>query len=104
MRELETATEADIPEELYQTFVSQLASLTPETRIYPGHDYLTNNLEFTLDREPDNARAKDMLSELERTHDPENPYSHHDRSGDGNQYFLSFAEPDSNSPAAGIFS
>lgn len=61
------------PEELYQTFVSQLVKLTPETRIYPGHDYLTNNLQFTLDREPDNSQARDMLNELEEAHDPENP-------------------------------
>lgn len=61
------------PEELYQTFVTQLASLSPNTRIYPGHDYLTNNLQFTMDREPDNTRAKEMLSELDQSHDPENP-------------------------------
>ena len=31
------------------------------TLLYPGHDYLVNNLEFTLDREPDNAAARQML-------------------------------------------
>ncbi len=31
------------------------------TLIYPGHDYIANNLRFTLDREPDNAKAKAML-------------------------------------------
>ncbi len=61
------------PEELYQTFVSQLAGLAPETKIYPGHDYLTNNLQFTMDREPDNSRARDMLADLEQTHNPESP-------------------------------
>ena len=42
------------PEELYDTFVQQLAALPDDTLIYPGHDYIANNLQFTLDREPDN--------------------------------------------------
>ena len=33
--------------------------------IYPGHDYLTNNLQFTLDREPDNSRAGKLLDEVQ---------------------------------------
>ena len=59
------------PEELYDTFVRQLAELPDETRIYPGHDYITNNLGFTLDREPDNRRARELLDELQSTHDPD---------------------------------
>ena len=58
------------PEELYGTFVSQLAALPDDTLIYPGHDYITNNLAFTLDREPDNAAAADLLADLEGSHDP----------------------------------
>jgi hydroxyacylglutathione hydrolase len=58
------------PSELYETFVTQLAELPDDTRIYPGHDYITNNLRFTLDREPDNGRAKALLDELEASHDP----------------------------------
>ena len=58
------------PEELYETFASQLETLGENTRIYPGHDYLVNNLEFTLDREPDNAVAIDML-EMYRGQDPD---------------------------------
>ncbi len=61
------------PEELYHTFVAQLSKLSPDTKIYPGHDYLTNNLEFTLDREPDNEQARTMLEKLKHTHDPEDP-------------------------------
>jgi len=52
------------PEELYDTFVRQLARLPEETLVYPGHDYIANNLEFTLDREPDNARAGVLKTEL----------------------------------------
>jgi len=52
------------PHELYQTFVQQLAKLSDTTRIYPGHDYWENNLGFTLDREPDNAKAAELLEEV----------------------------------------
>jgi hydroxyacylglutathione hydrolase len=52
------------PNELYNTFVAQLDQLPEDTLIYPGHDYIQNNLEFTLDREPDNDRAKSLLAEL----------------------------------------
>ncbi len=50
---------------LYRTFVDQLAKLPKETLVYPGHDYIARNLAFTLDREPDNARAKTMLPKME---------------------------------------
>ena len=53
------------PNELYETFTEQLAKLTDDTLIYPGHDYLVNNLKFTLDREPDNQAAADMISTYE---------------------------------------
>jgi hydroxyacylglutathione hydrolase len=54
------------PNELYNTFVAQLAKLPEDTLIYPGHDYIARNLAFTLDREPDNAKAKSMLPQMER--------------------------------------
>jgi hydroxyacylglutathione hydrolase len=57
------------PEELYDTFAAQLTGLGDNTLIYPGHDYLTNNLEFTLDREPDNASADELLGRV-RDQDP----------------------------------
>ena len=52
------------PNELYQTFATQLAQLDERTRIYPGHDYIANNLEFTLDREPDNNAAQHLLDDI----------------------------------------
>ena len=54
------------PRALYDTFASQLAGLADDTLIYPGHDYIANNLRFTLDREPDNERATTLLGEVER--------------------------------------
>ena len=44
--------------------------LPDETRVYPGHEYLARNLEFTLDREPDNAAAPEFL-EKARAQDPD---------------------------------
>jgi hydroxyacylglutathione hydrolase len=46
---------------LYATFVEQLARLPDNTRVYPGHDYIENNLKFTLAREPGNAAAQALL-------------------------------------------
>jgi hydroxyacylglutathione hydrolase len=61
------------PAELYKTFTQQLEQLPDSTLVYPGHDYIANNLGFTLDREPDNAEAARMLADIKRGHDPEHP-------------------------------
>lgn len=55
------------PEALYETFATQLAQLPGDTRVYPGHEYLTRNLEFTLDREPGNADAERLLATSRKT-------------------------------------
>ena len=59
------------PQELYDTFIQQLAKLPDATRIYPGHDYLESNLKFTLDREPNNQAAFELLDD-KSAHDPNN--------------------------------
>jgi hydroxyacylglutathione hydrolase len=61
------------PAELYKTFSGQLARLSASTLIYPGHDYIENNLRFTLDREPDNGAARELLGRL-TGQDPGNAY------------------------------
>jgi hydroxyacylglutathione hydrolase len=61
------------PEELYKTFSQQLAKLPDDTLIYPGHDYIENNLRFTLSREPNNRRAQEMLEKL-KGQDPSRAY------------------------------
>ncbi|TAN54524.1 MAG: hydroxyacylglutathione hydrolase [Betaproteobacteria bacterium] len=61
------------PEALYTTFTEQLARLPDDTLIYPGHDYIENNLRFTLNREPDNLRAQEMLERL-KGQDPNRAY------------------------------
>jgi hydroxyacylglutathione hydrolase len=50
------------PDLLYETFVKQLARLPAATHLHPGHEYLARNLEFTLDREPDNRAAAQLLA------------------------------------------
>ena len=54
---------------LFETFVRQLATLPDDTHVYPGHDYIENNLRFTLDREPGNGAARERLAR-EGGHDP----------------------------------
>ena len=54
------------PQELYATFANQIARLPDNTLVYPGHDYLANNLAFTLDREPDNAEARSLLEKAKQ--------------------------------------
>ncbi len=55
------------PDLLYDTFASQLARLPDATRLFPGHEYLARNLEFTLDREPDNHEAAQLLRAIQAT-------------------------------------
>ncbi|MGH8248794.1 MAG: MBL fold metallo-hydrolase [Gammaproteobacteria bacterium] len=57
------------PEALYETFAGQLTRLPDETLVYPGHEYYVNNLSFTLDREPGNPQAAELLQKV-RAQDP----------------------------------
>jgi len=59
-------------EKLYETFSQQLSKLPDETQIYPGHDYIKNNLEFALARSPNNATLKKWLEKV-KDHDPHVP-------------------------------
>jgi hydroxyacylglutathione hydrolase len=52
------------PEQLYESFSNQLTKLPDSTRVYPGHDYIENNLKYTLDREPDNEAAGSLLGSV----------------------------------------
>ena len=56
-------------EDMYATFADQLSRLPDDTQVYPGHDYIENNLKFTLAREPDNDAAKALLPDV-TVHDP----------------------------------
>ncbi|MGJ3495035.1 Hydroxyacylglutathione hydrolase [Piscirickettsia salmonis] len=49
---------------LYHTVIDHLFGLPDETKIYPGHDYIENNLTFALSREPHNQDAKVLLEQV----------------------------------------
>lgn len=51
-------------EVLYQTISEQFQVLEDEIVVYPGHDYLENNLRFTLKFEPNNQAAKEWLDQV----------------------------------------
>lgn len=48
-------------ESLYKTIAEQFHVLDDNVLVYPGHDYLENNLQFTLSVEPDNQAAQQWL-------------------------------------------
>ena len=52
-------------DELYQTFQHHFFQLDDSVVVYPGHDYILNNLKFTLSIEPDNSYASELLYRLE---------------------------------------
>ncbi len=54
---------------LFATFADQLSKLPDNTQVYPGHDYIENNLRFTLSLEPGNADAQAFLPGV-AGHDP----------------------------------
>jgi hydroxyacylglutathione hydrolase len=54
------------PERLFETCAQQLARLPASTRIFPGHDYLLNNLRFTRHVEAGNQAAADWLARSEK--------------------------------------
>lgn len=60
-------------EDLYNTFVDILFKLPDDTKIYPGHDYLENNLKFTLSCEPNNQSAIILLEKI-KDQDPHNAF------------------------------
>lgn len=52
------------PQLLYKTFYEKLVHFPENVLIYPGHDYLWNNLHFTLQYEPGNLFAKNLLASI----------------------------------------
>jgi hydroxyacylglutathione hydrolase len=52
---------------LYESFANRLSRLPDHTQVHAGHDYLLNNLGFTLSREPDNAVAGQLQARLAGT-------------------------------------
>jgi hydroxyacylglutathione hydrolase len=48
---------------MYQS-LKKLAALPDQTRVYPGHDYTEENLQFALTFEPDNKALNQKLNEV----------------------------------------
>ncbi|OUU80834.1 MAG: hydroxyacylglutathione hydrolase [Gammaproteobacteria bacterium TMED78] len=61
------------PYYLFSTFKNILSKLKDDTLLYPGHEYIENNIRFTLNLEPDNLYAKDMLDRVSNQ-DPNYPF------------------------------
>jgi hydroxyacylglutathione hydrolase len=59
------------PKILHKTFEEQIFPLADNVRIFPGHNYIENNLEFTLDREPDNKSAISLREKFKNGLDAE---------------------------------
>lgn len=53
-----------VVEDLYKS-VARIRELPNDYRIFVGHDYAIDNLEFALDLEPDNQHVKEKLEEVE---------------------------------------
>lgn len=49
------------PNVLYETIIKKFKVLPKEIIVYPGHEYLENNLRFTLECEPSNKKARKWL-------------------------------------------
>ena len=51
------------PDLLYETIRDQFQTMADDLAVYPGHEYMGNNLKFTLEYEPENAAARRLLRE-----------------------------------------
>ena len=55
------------PNDLFETIRDHFLNLNDSVAVYPGHDYIRNNLRFTLSVEKDNEYAKNLLEKLENS-------------------------------------
>ena len=55
----------EIQKRLYETISRYFHHLEDDVIIYPGHDYIKNNLKFTLSIRQSNEFAQNLLKELE---------------------------------------
>jgi hydroxyacylglutathione hydrolase len=54
------------PQILFKTITKNFGKLSNELKIYPGHEYLGNNLNFTLSIDKKNTMALDLLKDYQR--------------------------------------
>jgi hydroxyacylglutathione hydrolase len=60
--------------EMYQTFQRELLPLPDNTLLYPGHDYMKTNLDFSLTWEPDNQDTQFWQSNVKNLSPDEMPH------------------------------
>lgn len=61
-------------EEMFKSIESYYEPLTDDVLVYPGHDYLRRNLEFTLNIDASNQMAKDFLEKLKPVEINDTPF------------------------------
>lgn len=61
-------------DEMYETFQRELMPLPDQTILYPGHDYMKTNLDFSLAWEPDNADTQFWKEEVKEFTSEQMPY------------------------------
>ncbi|MCB1324106.1 MAG: MBL fold metallo-hydrolase [Spirochaetales bacterium] len=54
------------PGTLFESMQAVYYGLPDDVRVYPGHDYLQNNLKFTLHYETQNTDARELLERISR--------------------------------------
>ncbi|TGL57297.1 hydroxyacylglutathione hydrolase [Leptospira ognonensis] len=62
------------PKTLFQTLNSKILSLPDHIKINPGHDYIENNLKFSLTLEPENDLLKEMQEWVSHHHNEASPF------------------------------
>ena len=55
------------PGTLYESISSQYATLPDSVYLYPGHEYMSNNLKFTLHYEINNTSAQELLKKHQKS-------------------------------------
>ena len=61
-------------DQMYETFKRVLAPLPDETVLYPGHDYMKTNLDFSLIWEPDNQNTAHWQGSIKHLNPDDMPY------------------------------
>lgn len=82
------------PEILYQTITQHFNQLSDDVLVYPGHDYLKRNLEFTKNVEPQNENAQAILQKLENINLDETHFVHSMKVEREINTFLRLEEPE----------
>ena len=60
--------------EMYESFQRELKPLPDQTILYPGHDYMKNNLDFSLAWEPNNSDTLAWKNKVKELSPEEMPY------------------------------